>query len=57
MSANHGTTTVLKHLKAQLGARLSTDPAELEPLREDRSGHRSPGAPLAVIRAGSIEDV
>ena len=33
MSANHGTTTALKHLKAQLGARLSTDPAELEPLR------------------------
>ena len=57
MSANHGTTTALKHLKAQLGARLSTDPAELEPLREDRSGHRSPGAPLALIRAGSIEDV
>ena len=62
MSANHGTlscpaTAALEHLKAQLGARLSTDPAELEPLREDRSGHRSPGAPLALIRAGSIEDV
>ena len=62
MSANHGTlscpaTAALERLKAQLGARLSTDPAELEPLREDRSGHRSPGAPLALIRAGSIEDV
>ncbi|MEW1978562.1 hypothetical protein AB0271_09290 [Kocuria palustris] len=38
MSANLGTpscpaTAALKHLKAQLGTRLSTDPAELEPLR------------------------
>ncbi|MCG7422530.1 FAD-binding protein [Micrococcus sp. ACRRV] len=48
---------VLHRLRAALGDAVVTDPAALEPLRADRSGHRSPGAPLAAVRARTVEDV
>jgi glycolate oxidase len=36
---------------------LSTDPAELDALRTDRSGWLSPGRPLVVVKARSVADV
>ncbi|WP_426515758.1 FAD-binding oxidoreductase [Diaminobutyricibacter sp. McL0618] len=36
---------------------LSTDPAELDALRTDRSGWVSPGRPLALVKARSVADV
>ena len=36
---------------------LSTDPAELDALRTDRSGWLSPGRPLALVNARSVADV
>ena len=40
-----------------LGDAVSTDPAVLTVTREDKSGHRSASAPLAVVTAQTIEDV
>jgi len=40
-----------------LGDAVSTDPAVLAVTREDKSGHRSASAPLAVVTAQTIEDV
>lgn len=57
MTRDSSAEQVLRQLRAELGERVITDPAQLEPLREDRSGHRSAGPPLALVRAGSIEDV
>ncbi|WP_144791632.1 FAD-binding oxidoreductase [Kocuria palustris] len=57
MTTGRDAVGALKALKAELGDRLSTDPDRLEEQREDRSGHRSAGAPLALVRARSIEDV
>jgi glycolate oxidase len=48
---------ILEELVTALGPALSTSPADLEPLREDRSGRISDGAPLALVTARSIEDV
>ncbi len=48
---------VLAALLETLGDCVSTDPATLESARADKSGHRSPGTPLAVVAARSIEDV
>ena len=48
---------VVSSLQAALGERVSILPHELEAARSDRSGHISPGAPLAVVHARSIEDV
>ncbi|MEA9984997.1 FAD-binding oxidoreductase [Subtercola sp. RTI3] len=50
-------TAVLHRLRAELGSRLSTDPAELQGARADRSGYTAPGMPLAIVRAESIADV
>ena len=36
---------------------LSTDPAELDALRTDRSGWLSPGRPLLLVKARSVADV
>ncbi len=50
-------------LSAALGADaisagvLSTDPAELDALRTDRSGWLSPGRPLLLVKARSVADV
>src|SRR5690606_25489587 len=51
------TAEVLARLTAELGDRVDTSPAGLEAARADKSGHASPGAPLAVVHAASIEDV
>ncbi len=48
---------VIGILRAELGARVDTDPAVLEAAMADRSGFRSPGAPLAVVHAASAADV
>lgn len=44
-------------LKTALGECVTSDPAELQRARRDRSGHASTGAPIAVVRARSVEDV
>ena len=51
------TADVLARLRAELGDRVDTSPAALEDARADKSGHRSAGAPLAVVHAASIGDV
>ena len=50
-------TDALSALTTALGDAVSVDPATLESTREDKSGHRSESAPLAVVSARSIEDV
>lgn len=52
-----GSADVVALLHAALGERVDTSPAALEAARTDRSGHRSPAAPLCVVRARSVEDV
>lgn len=49
--------TVLERLVRELGDIVDTSAAGLEAARADRSGHRSPGAPLAVVHARSVDDV
>jgi glycolate oxidase len=49
--------SVREELVAALGSAVSIDPVDLEPLREDRSGRVSDGAPLALVTARSIADV
>ncbi|HEX5857730.1 MAG TPA: FAD-linked oxidase C-terminal domain-containing protein [Microbacterium sp.] len=51
------TADVLARLRAELGVRVDTSPPALEDARADKSGHRSEGAPLAVVHAASIGDV
>jgi glycolate oxidase len=48
---------VLAQLNDALGAAVTVDPAALEATREDRSGWRSDSPPLAVVHAGSVDDV
>ncbi|WEK13680.1 MAG: FAD-linked oxidase C-terminal domain-containing protein [Candidatus Microbacterium phytovorans] len=48
---------VVERLRAQLGDRVDTEPIALEATRADKSGHASPGAPLAIVHARSVEDV
>ncbi|MFT4219934.1 MAG: FAD-linked oxidase C-terminal domain-containing protein [Microbacterium sp.] len=50
-------TAVLDRLRAALGDRVDISAASVEGARADRSGHRSHGAPLAVVRAASVDDV
>ncbi len=47
----------LDRLRAELGERVHTQPDILDDARSDKSGHRTSGPPLAVIRAHSVEDV
>lgn len=49
--------TVLERLARELGDIVDTSAGVLEAARADRSGHRSPGAPLAVVHARSVDDV
>lgn len=51
------TNAALGRLREALGPALSTDPAALDAARSDKSGHRSPTAPQAIVTARSIEDV
>ncbi|WP_183501122.1 FAD-binding oxidoreductase [Microbacterium invictum] len=48
---------VLALLRAELGERVDVSPASLEAARADKSGHASPGRPLAVVHAASVADV
>ena len=49
--------SVVASLRSALGDAVSIDPLVLAGVREDKSGHRSASAPLAVVTARSIEDV
>lgn len=40
-----------------LGERVDTSPEARDAARRDQSGHAAAGLPLAVVRAGSVEDV
>lgn len=55
MTANHA--EALRRLLAELPGRIRTDADALEPLRTDRSGVRTAGAPLALVEAESVADV
>ncbi|MCU1550366.1 MAG: FAD-linked oxidase [Glaciihabitans sp.] len=50
-------SAILEDLRAALGAAVSTDAAELEAARADRSGRVSDARPLAIVTARSREDV
>lgn len=49
--------SVVDRLVGELGDIVDTSTASLEQARADRSGHRSSGAPLAVVHARSVDDV
>ncbi|MDM4762606.1 FAD-linked oxidase C-terminal domain-containing protein [Galbitalea sp. SE-J8] len=49
--------TVLDLLRARLGDAVSTDAAELDAARADKSGHAAPDRPLAVVNAREIDDI
>lgn len=48
---------VLALLREELGHRVDTTPSSLDAARADKSGHASPGPPLAVVHAASVDDV
>lgn len=48
---------VLAALRTALGDAVSLDPVFLKSAREDKSGHRSNAAPLAIVTARSVGDV
>ncbi len=50
-------TTAVRRLTEELGDIVSTDPAELDAARADKSGHVATGTPLAVVHARTIADV
>jgi glycolate oxidase len=47
----------LEQLRSELGDIVDTAAEMLEQARADRSGHRSPGRPLAVVHARTVDDV
>jgi glycolate oxidase len=47
----------LEQLRSELGDIVDTSSEMLEQARADRSGHRSPGRPLAVVHARTVDDV
>ncbi len=47
----------LDRLRAEIGDVVITDPAVLESMRGDKSGQRSPAAPLAVVEAREVAHV
>lgn len=49
--------SIVDLLRHELGAIVDTRAESLEAARADASGHRSPGCPLAVVRARGVEDV
>ncbi|WP_417554467.1 FAD-binding oxidoreductase [Microbacterium sp.] len=49
--------SVLERLRSELGDIVDTSAEALEQARADRSGHRSPGRPLAVVHARTVDDV
>ncbi|WP_433676510.1 FAD-binding oxidoreductase [Microbacterium gorillae] len=51
------TNDVVSRLQHALGLAVDLRPEALEAARADRSGHRSPAAPLAVVHARTVADV
>lgn len=54
---SEGADRVLATLRRALGDAVSTDAAELETARADKSGWRSAAAPLAIVNATSVAHV
>lgn len=50
-------TDIVAVLRAAVGDAVSTDPAELDSLRGDKSGQRTTAAPAALVTARTIADV
>ena len=50
-------TDVVSLLTAELGDVVSTDAAELDAARADKSGHVAEGTPLAIVHATTVEHV
>ncbi|MFD5224734.1 FAD-binding oxidoreductase [Microbacterium sp. NPDC058342] len=48
---------VVERLTQEMGEIVDTTAETLETARADRSGHRSPGRPLAVVHARTVDDV
>ncbi len=48
---------VVARLRTALGDAVDTDEQHLTSTRADKSGHRSPGAPLAIVHARTVADV
>lgn len=57
MTDVQSTQDVVAALIAELGDVVSTDAAELEVARADKSGHVAEGKPLAIVHATTIEHV
>jgi glycolate oxidase len=57
VTAPQSRTDVVSLLRAELGEVVSTDPAELDDARADKSGHVAPGTPLAIVHAETVEHV
>lgn len=57
MSAESDSAPVVAQLQQRLGDIVDVSAETLEAARADRSGHRSPGRPLAVVHARSADDV
>ena len=56
-AAQPAATDVVALLREALGNRVDTCPEVLQAARADKSGHASPGTPLAVVHAASVADV
>ena len=56
-SKSHGAAPVVAALLGKLPGRVETSPGVLEQYRRDRSGQVSPGLPLCVVTARSVEDI
>lgn len=48
---------MLAALRGEVAGRVLTEPADIEPYRSDRSGHRSTATGFAVVVAASVADV
>ena len=51
------TGDVVGLLREALAGRVDTDPARLDAMRADKSGHAAAGSPIALVHAASIDDV
>ena len=57
MNIPETTTGILHALIDELGEVVSTDDAELDSVRSDKSGHRAAGRPIAIVHARTVADV
>ena len=51
------TGDVVGLLREALAGRVDIDPAHLDAMRADKSGHAAAGSPIALVHAASIDDV